>query len=100
VRPQFVLWHVRYFEIQRLVRAGLAHQLQSFVNYSFFDFEGEQDSTWFFGGRIGLHRMGTRLRFGNADLNSAAIQGVHADVYKHRIILDGSTFSLKVLTRF
>jgi hypothetical protein len=89
VRPQILLRHIDRFEIQRLIWSGLRQQSQGFIDYSFFDSECEQDSTCFFSGRIGLNRVGTRLRFGNADLNFAAVQGIHADVYKHRIILDG-----------
>ena len=83
MRPQIVLWHIHWFEIQRLVRACVGEQFHDFINRFSFDSKGEQDSTCLFSRRVGLYGVRTGLRFGMAELNSAVVQGVHADVYKH-----------------
>jgi hypothetical protein len=53
VRPQIVLWHIHWFEIQRLVRACVGgEQFHDFINRFCFDSKGEQDSTCLFSRRV------------------------------------------------
>lgn len=46
--PQGSLWNIFRCEEQWLVGTSLGQQLRSFVNYAFFDSEGEQNLTCFF----------------------------------------------------